>query len=258
MKLKASLISSVYFAPAVLFLAAVLTFTVYIFTNRADMTSALLLLAGFMLFITGILLLTLADRRPLPVKLTEMLPVAGSLDLATVFADLGVTSSTIHRYLPSDECIQINPVTGGSIPVILTDLTFVSTENWNGVQYRALGSPLLSQLKREDNLIIPAGSIDRIGTCISEVMNDTLSLAEKVTVKTTDTSVVIILEEFAMKKTCAALQAQSPKCCTMVGCPVCSLMASILAEGSGRDVESISAVLDGSALTVSFALHPAK
>ena len=129
MKLKASLISSVYFAPAVLFLAAVLTFTVYIFTNRADMTSALLLLAGFMLFITGILLLTLADRRPLPVKLTEMLPVAGSLDLATVFADLGVTSSTIHRHLPSDECIQINPVTGGSIPVILTDLTFVSTEN---------------------------------------------------------------------------------------------------------------------------------
>ena len=97
MKLKASLISSVYFAPAVLFLAAVLTFTAYIFTNRSDMTSALLLLAGFMLFITGILLLTLADRRPLPVKLTEMLPVAGSLDLAAVFADLGVTSSTIHR-----------------------------------------------------------------------------------------------------------------------------------------------------------------
>lgn len=258
MKLNASFISSVYFAPAVLFLGAILTFTAYIFTNRSDMTSALLLLAGFMLFITGILLLTLADRRPLPVKLTEMLPVAGSLDLAAVFADLGVTSNTIHRYLPSDECIQINPVTGGKIPEFQTDQTFVSTDNWNGVQYRALGGPLLSHLKQVDNLVIPTESIDRIGTCIAEVMSDTLSLAEKVTAKTTDTSVVISLEGFALKKTCEALQAQSPKCCTMIGCPVCSLMACILAEGAGRDVESTSAVLEGSALTVSFGLLPQK
>lgn len=258
MKFKASSISSVYFAPSVLFLAAVLTFTAYIFTNRGDMTSALLLLAGFMLFITGILLLTLAGRRPLPVKFTEMLPVAGSLDLASVFADLGVTSSTIHRFLPPDECIQINPVTGGQIPEILTDLTFVSTDNWNGVQYRALGSPLLSHLKQEDNLVVPSDGISGIKTCIAEVMSDTLSLAEKVTVEAADTSVVVTLEAFAMKKTCAALQAQSPKCCTMIGCPVCSLMASLLAEGSGRDVESISAVLDGSRLTVSFGLLPPK
>jgi hypothetical protein len=36
-----------------------------------------------------------------------------------------------------------------------------------------------------------------------------------------------------------------------------SLMAAILAEGAGRDVESTSAVLNGSTLTVSFALLPA-
>jgi hypothetical protein len=256
MKNKLSLITSVYFAPTVLFLAAVLTFTAYIFTNRSDMTSALLLLAGFMLLITGILLLTLADRQPLPVKLTEALPVAGTLNIATILADLGITSNTIHRHLPSGEHVQINPVTGGQIPALPKDVTFVSTGDWNGVQYRAMGSTILQLLKNADNLVIPSGSIGQLGTCISEVMNDTLSLAEKVTVATTDKSVIITLDGFAMKKTCLALQAQSPKCCTMVGCPICSLMAAILAEGAGRDVESTSVVLNGSTLTVSFALLP--
>ncbi len=247
------MITSVYFAPTILFLAAVLTFTVYIFTNRSDMTSALLLLAGFMLLITGILLLTLADRRPLSVKLTETLPVTGTQNIATILADLGITSNIIHRLLPSGEHVQINPVTGGTIPQMPQDVTFVSAGGWNGVQYRALGSTILNQLKSEDNLVIPTGDVSQLGTCIAEVMNDTLSLAKKVTVATTDKSVIITLKGFAMNKTCIALQGESPKCCTMVGCPVCSLMAAILAEGAGRDVESTSAVLNGSTLTVSFA-----
>lgn len=258
MKLKPTLITSAYFAPIVLFLAAVLTFAAYIFTNRGDMTSALLILAGFMLLITGVLLLTLADRRPLPVKLTEMLPVTPTLNLAAVLADLGVTSNTIHRFLPSGGHVQINPVTGGQIPELSKDMTFVSINDWYGVQYQAMGEALLGQLKREDNLVIPTGSIAQLGTCISEVINDTFSLAEKVTTAATDKSVIITLDEFAMKNTCLALQEASPKCCTMVGCPVCSLMGAILAEGSGRDVESTSAVLEGSTLTVSFALLPAK
>ncbi len=231
-----------------MFLAAVLTFTAYIFTNRGDMTSALLILVGFMLLITGVLLLTLADRRPLPVKLTEMLPVTPTLNLAAVLADLGVTSNTIHRFLPS----------GGQIPELSKDMTFVSINDWYGVLYQAMGEASLRQLQRDDNLVIPTGSIAQLGTCISEVMNDTLSLAEKVTTAATDKSVIITLDEFAMKNTCLALQEASPKCCTMVGCPVCSLMGAIPAEGSGRDVESTSAVLEGSTLTVSFALLPAK
>lgn len=258
MKLKPTHITSAYFAPIVLFLAAVLTFTAYIFTNRGDMTSAFLLLAGFMLLITGVLMLTLADRRPLPVKLTEMLPVTPTLNLATILADLGVTSNSVYRTLPSGEHVQVNPVTGGTIPEMPKDMTFVSVNDWYGIQYRATGEALLSQLKSEDKLVVPTGSISQLGTCISEVLNDTLSLAEKVTTETTDKSVIITLEEFTMKKTCLSLQSASPKCCTMVGCPVCSLMGAILAEGSNRDVESTSAVLEGSTLTVSFALLPAK
>ncbi len=233
MKSRKSIVTSAYFAPIVLFLTAILTFTAYMITNRGDMTSALLLLAGFMLLITGILLLTLADKRPLPAKLTEEVAAAGSLDIASMLADLGVTSNTIHRCLSGDTYVQINPVSGGPIPRIPPDGTFISIDDWNGVQYRSLAEPLMHRLKSTDKLIVPEGNPDLLDTCLSE---DTLALADKVLVARNDASVIITLKDFSLTKTCAYLQEASPKCCTMVGCPVCSLLGAILAEGSGRDV----------------------
>jgi len=254
MKNKKSMITSVYFAPIVLFFAAIITFTAYIFTNRSDMTSAFLLLAGFMLLMTGILLLTLADKPPLPAKLTEGLPIAGTLDLATILADLGVTSNTIHRHPTDDAYVQINPVKGGLIPELPAGVTFVVTDDWNGVQYHSLAEPLMRRLKSSDGLVVPTGDPEMLAACISEVMNDTFSLADKVTVGRNDRSVIITLRGFSLTKTCEYLQAQSPKCCTMVGCPICSLMGAILAEGEGCDVESTSATLLGTTLTVSYSL----
>jgi hypothetical protein len=254
MKFKNSMLASVYFAPIILFIAAILTFTVYVFTNRSDMTSALLLLIGFMLLITGILLLTLADKTPLPAKLTELLPIAGSLNLATLLADLGVTSNTIHRHLTDGDYIQINPVSGGLIPELPAGMTFITTEDWEGVQYHSLAEPLMRQLKSADKLQVPTDNQELLATCIAEVMKDTLSLAEKVTVDRNDKSVIVTLDGFSLKKTCTYLQGESPKCCTMVGCPVCSLMGAILAEGERCDVQSDSALRNGSTLTVSYSL----
>lgn len=51
------------------------------------------------------------------------------------------------------------------------------------------------------------------------------------------------------------MQEVSPKCCTMVGCPICSLAAAILAEGEEMDVLSDSAVLEKDTLTLSFSLY---
>ncbi len=254
MKSKKSMLTSVYFAPVILFIAAILTFTVYIFTNRSDMTSAFLLLAGFMLLITGILLLTLADKTPLPAKLTEGLPIAGSLNIATFLADLGVTSNTIHRHLTDGDYIQINPVSGGLIPALPSGVTFITTDDWNGVQYHSLAEPLMRQLKSADKLQVPTDNPELLATCISEVMTDTMSLAEKATVERNDKSVIITLNGFSLTKTCKYLQSESPKCCTMVGCPVCSLMGAILAEGERCDVQSDSAIRNGSTLTVSYSL----
>lgn len=250
-------LNSAYFAPAVLFIAAIITLGIAAVTNRGDMTSAILVLVGFMLLITGVFLLTMIQKEPLPRELSEMLPVAGTINQATFLAELGVTSNTLHRYLPEKKMyVQINPVTGGVIPELSENLVFVSYGDWNGVQYSAIAEPLLKQLKTKDHLNVPSENFEMLSTCLREVFCDTLSLAEKISVARSEHSVTVTFENFAMQGACKYIHEVSVKCCTMVGCPVCSLGGCILSEGERCDVMTDSVSLAGGDLTVVYSLFP--
>ena len=250
-------VGSPYFAPAVLFAAAVLTLLVAAVTNRGDMTSAVLVLVGFMLLITGVFLLTTLQRDPLPVTLTELLPVQGTVNMTMLLADLGVTSNTLYRYLPETKsAVQINPVTGGAIPDLPESVVFVTAGDWNGVQYPAVAAALLHRLKQTDHLTVPIHDPEMLATCLREVLTDTLEVAGQVTTTRTETAVTVVLEKFSLPRTCRTLHAVSIKCCTMVGCPVCSLIGSLIAESEACDVMADSVVLENDELTAVFSLHP--
>ena len=46
-------------------------------------------------------------------------------------------------------------------------------------------------------------------------------------------NIVVTLSGYRLISGCRAVRAASPKCCTMIGCPVCSLLAAIAALGTG-------------------------
>ena len=248
--------NTTHLASGILFAASIVVFLITALTNRGDMTSAVLVLCGFMLLVTGVFILITSERTPMPAFLTELMPVQGTVNLARAFADLGVTSSTLHRYLPeSGNVIQINPVTGGKIPNLPEDTTFITIGEWNGISYPAISSPLLMKLKKDDHLSVPKNNFEMLSTCLSEVFSDYLAVAEKVSVVKNDKSIVITLDKFSPVSLCQAIQEISPKCCTMVGCPICSLAASIIAESEEMDVLSDSAELSGTTLTLVFSLY---
>ena len=250
--------NTTYLASGILFAASVAVFIITALTNRGDMTSAVLVLCGFMLLVTGVFILITAERPPLPAFVAELMPVQGTVNLARAFADLGVTSNTLHRFDPvTGDVTQINPVTGGQIPHLPADTTFVTVGDWNGVAYPAVCTPLLLKLKKEDHLAIPKNNFEMLSTCLSEVFVDYLAVAGVVSAVKNDKSVVVTFEQFSPTSLCKTMQEVSPKCCTMVGCPICSLTAAILAEGEEMDVLSDSAVLEKDTLTLSFSLYQA-
>ncbi len=252
---KSSFFSSVYFASGSMFVCAAAVFVIAGLTNRGDMTTAVLVICGFMLLVTGIFILLTAERPPLPAFVTECMPIQGTINLARMFADLGVTSNTLHRYVQkTGEVMQINPVSGGPIPSLQRDATFSTIGNWHGVSYPAIASPLLRKLKTEDHLVVPADNPEMLSTCLNEVFADYLAIAQKVTMTKNDRAVVVVLDGFSPVKLCLAMQAESPKCCTMVGCPVCSLAACLIAESERMDVMSESCVLENHTLTLVFSL----
>jgi len=49
--------------------------------------------------------------------------------------------------------------------------------------------------------------------------------------------ITVTMEGYRLIDGCQAIARESPKCCTAIPCPVCSLFACLLAEGTGSVVE---------------------
>lgn len=245
-----TLIKSSVFAPIVLFITSALVFVIYALTSRGDVTSGVLLLCGFMTLITGILLLSAVERPPYPAKITEKLTVSSIVETASLLSELGITSDAVYQYA-SGTVLKINPISAEPIPQNLpANIHFISTSTWSGMVSSPSCTTLLEKLRMEDKLQVPTDNLKALETCISEVFVDMTGFACKASTKITEQSTVIVLEDFALAAECKKIHAVSKKCCTMAGCPVCSLAASIIAEGMRMETICSSVSLEKKQLTI--------
>ncbi|MDN7025340.1 hypothetical protein FGU65_10620 [Methanoculleus sp. FWC-SCC1] len=224
-----------YIASLILFAASAGSIGLALITGRGDMTSATLILTGAVSFIAAVFVLTLTKGEPLDPHLFSLLPTQGTITIATICADLGLREDA--RYLPPDEgrhCVtQVIPAAAGAVPLPADDSSFIVGTEADGVRITPTAEPLLRWLEEKNALALPSND-DGLFTAIREVCEDTLEIAEQVEIDRTGDTVSITLSGFRLIPGCIAVRSASPKCCTMIGCPVCSLIACMLAKGSGR------------------------
>ncbi len=84
-----------YRASLVLICAAIVLVLAAVLTDRRDLTSAALVLAGLACLITGIFLVTLSGAEPLDTGYVSLLPVQGCINLCRVCADLGISGNAV-------------------------------------------------------------------------------------------------------------------------------------------------------------------
>ncbi len=224
-------------AAMILFAAAALIMIVVALTNRGDITSATLVLGSVSAFIAGIFLLTFAKEEPLDLRFTTLLPVQGTLDIARMCADLGMQGNA-HMVPAGDEIA--NPSVTQVIPVSeyrplapADGYSFVTGRNGNGVVITPLGYPLLRMLEESSDLRLP-GDEEEALAAIKEVCEEVLEVAGRVDAERAGDSIVVELSEFRLLQGCLAVRKESPKACLICPCPVCSLIACMLAKGTGR------------------------
>ncbi len=68
---------------------------------------------------------------------------------------------------------------------------------------------------------------DALLACIVEVCDDLLEVAGTTEARRDGENIVVTLSDYRLLPGCRAVRAASPKCCTMVGCPVCSMFAAL-------------------------------
>jgi hypothetical protein len=208
--------------------------------GRGDITSATLVLAGTGCFIAGVFLLALNKGEPLDPEIAALLPAQGTIGIATLCADLGVQGDA--RFVPEGETvIEVIPVANTLPEKTGDDYSYITGEGGCAVRLVPACAPLLARLREKHALDVPAEE-DALLACIVEVCDDLLEVAGKTEAAKDGENIVVTLTDYRLIPGCRAVRAASPKCCTMVACPVCSLLAALAALGTGlpTKIEHIS------------------
>jgi len=227
-------INPYYRAALVLVVASVVLLAVAVLTGRDDLVSAALVLAALTCLLAGIFLSLLSTGEPVDSRYTSLLAVPGCISLSRVAADLGMMGNAcvIPRGVNGMEStMQFLPVAEYDGSILSPD-TFVATETAAGLLTVPSGYHLLRRLETEADLVIPK-EIPLLRDLIREVAVEVMEVADRVTVSDEDERMTVTMVGYRFFSGCRAMTAESPKCCTSNPCPVCSLYACILAEGTG-------------------------
>ena len=248
-----------YQASLILVVAAVILVAVAILTDRHDLTSAAMVIAAVVCLITGIFLTLLSSSEPLDSRYMSLLPVQGCINLCSVCADLGISGNACMLPAGKDSrtrTMQFIPVAGYVGSPVQGD-SFVTGPDIAGLVTVPNGEPLFRELREQNHLVIPKGLADTL-VLLKELGEGVLEIADRVTAEADGPVITVKVEGYRLIGGCKAVAAESPKCCTANPCPVCSLFACLLAEGTGSvvQVERCSVEFDAKTVIAVFTLFP--
>jgi hypothetical protein len=207
-------------------------------TDRADITTATLILAGVASFFSGIFLFAFQKRETgISPGLASMLAVPGTMNQARLLADLGVAGKAhfipVGDNFPAD-VMQFNPLADEAPETVTVDFSYYTGNPGTGILTVPLGSPLLMMLERDHALTLPATEPD-LFEAIREVNQEILEVAKPVTISRSGDIISVELKNFRLISGCRAVREQSPEVCLMAPCPTCSLIGVMMAKGLGKN-----------------------
>jgi hypothetical protein len=223
-----------FLAGSVLIVTAAVLLVITVFSGRGDLTTATIVLAGTSCFIAGVFILTLSKGEPLDTGMVSLLTVAGTVNVSRMCADLGVQGDAC--FIPVNGTVkEVIPVSDTIPPQLPENGSYITGETGNGVMVTPAGMPLLTYLKQKHGLRLPSES-DALLSAIGEVFTDVLEVADSVQTTAEGDSIIVSLQGYRLISGCEQVMKESPKCCTMHPCPVCSLIACMYAMGTGQPV----------------------
>lgn len=233
--MKLSSLNTHYRASLVLIIMAGVLIATAILTNRSDFTSASLVVSGLVCLLTGIFFATLSGSDPLDLRYMSLLPVQGCINLTRISADLGIQGNASIIPVGRDgrtRTMQFLPVAEyHGVPLPMD--SFVMENDASGLLMEPSCAPLLHLLREQEHLSIPSDMAALHGL-IRELGVEVLEVAGQVNSSHEGDNLTIKMDDYRLISGCRAMARESPRCCIANPCPVCSLFATVFAEGTGK------------------------
>ncbi|OPY26716.1 MAG: hypothetical protein A4E28_02342 [Methanocella sp. PtaU1.Bin125] len=243
-------------AALALFVLGLAILAVWLMTYGDSSTSLLILLAGITVIVLAVLLYFLSPARFLRAEVADAVALSGVRNLDRTLSSLLIEQKGI--YIPAEKVGATRlflPASGGSqVNIVLPRAPggiFVTPEGGaKGVLVEPPGYGLLA-LARDNGATFTGEGLENE---IKDALENGMELAGRVAVKREGDTVMVSMSDLADAGMCAAVRKESPRICTQTGCPVCSFVACMIAEGTGRTVRIESVNVKGKAVDATFRL----
>jgi uncharacterized membrane protein YidH (DUF202 family) len=217
--------------------------------------SMLIVLAGILISTLGVLLYFLSPARFLRADVASAMTYSGVANINKVLAALMIEAPGV--YLPASMvgATRVFITVSGDVfqATVPRDpgLVFVTPGAGSpGILLEPPGHGLLAYARE----IGAAFTDEGLENEIKDALENSLELASGVTVKREQDTISVTMSDLANAGLCEAIRKDSPRTCTQTGCPVCSFVACMIAEGTGRMVRIEGVNVKGKTLNATFKL----
>ncbi len=209
-----------------------------------------MLLVGLTVLAIAILLHFLSPSRFLRGDVADALAVSGVLDLGKILSSLLIEGRGI--YVPASEAGRTKvfvPVGEAPAEIPLAGGIFV-TGAGKGILLDPPGYGLLSGSR----LISPTLTEEGLENEIADILENGFELARKAVVSREGQLVTVTMTDLANAGLCSTVRKEDPRLCTQLGCPICSFVACMVADGLRRRVTIEAVEVRGKVVSATFRL----
>jgi hypothetical protein len=221
-----------YFLAGLLLIAsAAVLITIAVMTNRGDMTSAAVVISGFICAVTGIFILTFSGGEPIDPHLVGILPAQDLITICRIASDLGITGTAYFlppRLTGESRVMLFNPVSTYLGGYVQSGDSF-SLSGPTGLLKVPSCDPLIDDLKKS-NTLPKTNNTEEITRLLRETISGIFEFAPDVSASWQNNTVTVTFHGYRFIDGCQVIARESPRCCSMHPCAACSLCGALIAE----------------------------
>ncbi|MCM1567431.1 MAG: hypothetical protein NC238_16105 [Dehalobacter sp.] len=241
-----------------IFLLGVAMLATWVITRDNTNMSMLLLLAGIALVAIAIILYFLSPSRYIRSDVCDAMAIASTEDVYHILSSLLVNAKGI--YLPPSQAGAMKLFIPLSINASDEDIGKITLGNsliFN-VEGKSLKGIVIDPpgqgLYRYSRKIGALYTFEGLDSEIKDLLENGLELASGVKVVIGNDQVHVSIKRIANAGMCAELRKDNPAICEQIGCPICSLLGCIIADGTGEKVRAKSINVQGNRIDAFFDL----
>jgi hypothetical protein len=227
-------------------------------TNNSSTMSMLLFLTGVSLLTIAFMLYFVSPSRYVRSEVCDAVAITGAENLGHILSSLLISSKGIYLpsghegatkvFIPLQANLDMDRIAGLSIDpgrVFNVDGTDVK-----GIVIDPPGLGLLAYSRSIGALFTP----DSLEFEIKDLLQNGLELASGVRVSVDNDQATVKMVRPVSSGMCSSIRSQNPALCEQVGCPICSFLACMIVDGTGKMVRIKKIEADGRAIEVTFEL----